>query len=128
MAAFEIGFSLQRTELGIMRRSCWNARIGLVSVLVLSTYAVSNLGCGVTGTSSFLGLETCEILNCEGLFFRDVAAVGHDEPDSAVAPGDEVVDDHAEDAAGEEVVADVVEEDGHDEAAEATGGDVPPQS
>jgi len=118
-----------------MRRSCWNARIGLVSVLVLSTYAVSNLGCGVTGTSSFLGLETCEILNCEGLFFRDVAAVGHDEPDSAVALGDEVVDDHAEDAAGEadghageEVVADVVEEDGHDEAAEATGGDVPPQS
>ncbi len=121
----------------MMRRTYRDASVGLVAASVLSVFTVLNLGCGVIDANGILGLETCDILNCDGLFFGNLtqagAAAAHDEEGEAQT---EVVDDHAEegevqaevvDDHAEEGVAEGVVEEAHDEAVEGAG-DAPAQS
>lgn len=113
-----------------MRRCFRNENTGVVMTFVLGAYMVLSPGCGSYATDGFLGLGTCDVLNCDGLFFGNLAE-DHDEADNAVAG-----DDHADDVAdtGDVAGADEHDEDGnavdeeHDEAAEGDDGGAPAQS
>ena len=81
-----------------MKRSFRSAGIGVAMTLVPSIFAALTMGCGTIDMSGFLGLETCDILNCDGLFFRNLDddhddMAGMDGTDDADAHGDEG-DDH----------------------------------
>lgn len=82
-----------------MIRSFRNAGIGVAMTFVLSMFAVLSLGCGTIDANSFLGMEPCDIFNCDGLLFRQLAD-GHD--DMADMDGDDDHmdgdDDHVDDA------------------------------
>lgn len=123
-----------------MKRSFHGASTALAVTLVLGTLAVLGLGCGTIDANGFLGLETCDILNCDGLFFGHLADDHDDMPgmngmDDVDAHDDEEddhmdgVDDHDVESDDEHVDdMDDVDEDGHDaeeeEHAETTeGGD-----
>lgn len=71
-----------------MIRSFRHAGIGVAMTFVLSMFAVLSLGCGTIDANSFLGLEACDILNCDGLLFRQLA----DDHDDMDGMGDD--DDH----------------------------------
>lgn len=85
-----------------MKRSFRSASIGVPMTLVLGMFAVLSLGCGTIDANGFLGLETCDILNCDGIFFRNLAddhddMAGMDGADAHDDEGDEHldgVDDH----------------------------------
>ncbi len=88
-----------------MKRSFRSASIGVAMTLVLGMFAVLSLGCGTIDANGFLGLKTCDILNCDGLFFGnpagdhdDMAGMdGMDDADAHDDEGDEHldrVDDH----------------------------------
>ena len=88
-----------------MKRVFRSVSIGLAMTLILSMFAVLSLGCGTIDGNGFLGLETCDILNCDGLFFGhladdhdDMAGMdGMDDADAHDDEGDEHldgVDDH----------------------------------
>ncbi len=91
-----------------MKRSYRSVCIGVAMTLVLGMFAVWSLGCGTIDANGFLGLETCDILNCDGLFFRnltrdhdDMAGMdGMDDSDAHADEGDDHmdgVDDHDDD-------------------------------
>lgn len=116
-----------------MKRSFHSASTALAMTLVLGTFAVLGLGCGTIDANGFLGLETCDILNCDGLFFGHLADDHDDMPgmngmDDGDAHDDEDddhmdgVDDH--DVESDDEHMDDLDEDGHDaeeeEDAEAT--------
>ena len=56
-----------------MKRLFRIASIGFAMTLGLGMFAVLTMGCGTIDANGFLGLETCDILNCDGLFFRNLA-------------------------------------------------------
>ncbi len=90
-----------------MKRSFRSASIGVAMTLVLSMFAALTTGCGTIDTNGFLGLETCDILNCDGLFFRNLAD-DHDD----MAGMDGMVDADAHDDGDDEHMDDV---DDHDD-------------
>ena len=70
--------------------------------LVLGTFAMLGLACGTIDANGFLGLETCDILNCDSLLFADLAdnhddIAGMEGMDGAEAHDDED-DDHMDGA------------------------------
>lgn len=75
-----------------MNESYGRACIGVAKTLVVTVFAVLAAGCGTVDTNGFLGLDTCDILNCDGLFFADFA----DEPEHTTG----VDDAHAQDDDG----------------------------
>ncbi len=80
-----------------MKRSYRRASVGVAMTLVLGMYAVLSLGCGTIGANGFLGLETCDILNCDGLFFANLAddhddMTGMDDADVHDDEGDDHMD------------------------------------
>ncbi len=91
-----------------MKRSFRSTSIGVAMTLVLGMFAVLSLGCGTIDANGFLGLEACDILNCDGLFFGNLAgdhddmagmdgmndAGAHDDGDDDHLDG---VDDHGDD-------------------------------
>ncbi len=92
-----------------MRRSNRNASIGFIKVFVICMYAVPSLGCGAVGADGLFGLETCDILNCDGLFFGNLAdehnevndAEAHDEEGEVLVDGVDGHDDEGVDNATE---------------------------
>ena len=91
-----------------MKRFIRRASIGVAMTLILSMFAALTIGCGTIDANGFLGLETCDILNCDGLFFGNLAddhddMAGMDGMDDADAHDDEGddhmdgVDDHDDD-------------------------------
>ena len=91
-----------------MKQSLHSAIIGVAMTLGLGMFAVLGLGCGTIDANGFLGLETCDILNCDGLFFANLAddhddMAGMDGMDDAGVHDDEDddhmdgVDDHDDD-------------------------------
>ncbi len=74
-----------------MKRSFRSASIGVAVTGVLSIFAVLSLGCGTIDANGFLGLETCDILNCDGLFFRNLT---RDHDDMAGMDGMDDADAH----------------------------------
>lgn len=81
-----------------MKRSFRCASIGVAMTLVLGMFAVLSPGCGTIDANGFFGLETCDILNCDGLFFANLAddhddTAGMDGMDDADVHDDEG-DDH----------------------------------
>ena len=104
-----------------MKRSFRSASIGLAMALALSMFTWLTTGCGTIDANGFLGLETCDILNCDGLFFRNLAddhddMAGMDGMDDADAHDDDGDDDHTDDM--DEHSDDDVEDGEHDDAAE----------
>lgn len=121
-----------------MKRSFPSAGAGVAMILVVGLCTVFSPGCGVLDPNAFLGLETCDFLNCEGLFFRNLmddhdemtdmeGAEDHDdEGDDHV---DDMVDEHS-DGSDDAPMAELeehldVDEEGHDEATEDDHGSVP---
>lgn len=91
-----------------MKQSLRNAGVGVALTLVLSMFAGVSVGCGAFDTNGLLGLETCDILNCDGLFFGYLAGDHDDDADDHADDADDHVDeaddhddaedDHADDA------------------------------
>lgn len=104
-----------------MKRSSRGASIGVAMALVCGMFAVLSLGCGTIDADGFLGLETCDVLNCDGLFFANLAD-DHDDMadmdgmDDAEAHEDEG-DDHMDDMDDHDDDNDAEEEE-HDDATE----------
>ena len=115
-----------------MKRSFRSASIGFAMTLVLGMFAVLSLGCGTIDANGFLGLEPCDILNCDGLFFRNLTddhddMAGMDGMDDAGAHDDgddehlDGVDDHDDDGDDDHVD----DMDANDDAAEGDDGSGP---
>ena len=107
-----------------MKRSYRGASIGVAMTLLLGMFALLSLGCGTIDANGFLGLETCDILNCDGLFFGNLAddhdnMAGMDGMDDAGAHDDEG-DDHM-DSVDDHLDDDDVEEGGHDDVSQSDG-------
>ncbi len=64
-----------------MKRSFRSAGTGVAMALVLGMFAVLTAGCGTIDADGFLGLEICDILNCDGLLFANLAE-DHDDMDA----------------------------------------------
>ena len=73
-----------------MKRSYRGASIGVAMTSLLGMFALLSLGCGTIDANGFLGLETCDILNCDGLFFANLA---DDHDDMAGMEGMDGMDD-----------------------------------
>ena len=106
------------SEYRIMKRSFRSASIGLAMTLALSMFTWLTTGCGTIDANGLLGLETCDILNCDGLFFRNLAddhddMAGMDGMDDADAH-DDGDDDHMDDMDGMDD-ADAHDDDGDDD-------------
>ena len=124
-----------------MKRSSRSASIGFAMTLVLGMFAVLSLGCGTIDADGFLGLEPCDILNCDGLFFRNLAedhddmpgmddAGAHDDGDDEHLDGvddhdDDGDDDHMDDMDEHNDDDDDAEEEGHHDATEDDDGSGP---
>ncbi len=91
-----------------MKRSYPSACIGVAMTFVLGMFTVLGLGCGTIDVNGLLELETCDILNCDGLLFGSLAddhddMADMDEMDDAGAHDDgdddhmDAVDDHSGD-------------------------------
>ena len=91
-----------------MKQPFRSAIVGVAMTLVLGMFAILSSGCGTIDATGFLGVETCDILNCDGLFFRNLVddhdnMAGMDGMDGADVHDDEGddhldgVDDHADD-------------------------------
>ena len=85
-----------------MKRSFRTMSIGLALTFVPGVSAVLTTGCEIINADGFLGLETCDILNCHGLFFGNLAddhdgMAGMEGMDGAEAHDDED-DDHMDGA------------------------------
>ncbi len=124
-----------------MKRSFRTASIGFAMTLVLGMFAVLTMGCGTIDANGFLGLETCDILNCDGLFFANLAddhddmadmdgmddADAHDDEDDDHMDGE---DDHDDDGDHDDMDDhddnddDAAKED-HDDATEGDDGSGP---
>lgn len=74
-----------------MKPSSRGVGIGVAMTLVLGMFVMLGVGCGSIDANGVLGLETCDIFNCDGLFFRDVVD-DHDD----MAEMDSADDDHDE--------------------------------
>ncbi len=123
-----------------MKRSFRSASIGVAMTLVLSMFAALTMGCGTIDANGFFGLETCDILNCDGLFFRNLAddhddmahmdgmddADAHDDGDDEhmddVDDHDDDGDDDHMDDMDEHNDDDDAEEGEHDDATEGDDG------
>ncbi|MCH7994478.1 MAG: hypothetical protein IIB57_08535 [Planctomycetes bacterium] len=82
----------------MMKRSFRSASIGAAMTLVLSMCTALSTGCGTIDANGFLGLETCDILNCDGLLFRNLDddhddMAGMDDMDAHDDDGDDHMDD-----------------------------------
>ena len=118
-----------------MKRSFRSVSISVAMTLALSMFAVLTMSCGTIDGDGFLGLEPCDILNCDGLFFRNLAddhddmagmdgmddADAHDDGDDDHVDGmndhdDDGDDDHTDDM--DEHSDDDGEDGEHDDAAE----------
>ena len=75
-----------------MKRSFRSASISVAMTLVLSMFAALSIGCGLDGNGP-LGLETCDVFNCDGLFFGNLADDHLDDADDH----DDDADDHDDD-------------------------------
>ena len=99
-----------------MKRSFHIAGNGATLTLLLGMLAALSLDCGTIDANGIFGLETCDILNCDGLFFGNLAD-DHDDMagmDDVDAHGDDHLDgadDHDED--GDDDKMDDM--DGHDD-------------
>ncbi len=91
-----------------MKQSFRSTTVGVAMTLVPGMFAMLSSGCGTIDATDFLGLETCEILNCDGLFFRNLVddhddMAGMDRMDDADVHDDDGddhmdgVDDHDDD-------------------------------
>ncbi len=74
-----------------MRRSITSQRVGATVKVVLGAMGMVIAGCGAIDLDGFLGLQTCDIFNCDGIFFAG-SGENHDGMDD-----DESMDDHDED-------------------------------
>lgn len=77
-----------------MKRSFRSAGIGVAMTLVLSMCTALSTGCGAVDADGFLALDTCDILNCDGLFFRNL---DDDHDDMAGMDDMDGADDHDDD-------------------------------
>ncbi len=100
----------------MMKRSFCGARNSVALTIALSMCAALTTGCGTIDASGFLGLATCDILNCDGVLFSNVAddhddmadmggmddGAAHDDEgdDHMDALSDEGADDHMDDMGG----------------------------
>ena len=85
-----------------MKQPFRSASGGVAMTLVLGMFAILSSGCGTIDATGFLGLEICDILNCDGLFFRNLVddhddMAGMDGMDDADAHDDDGDDDHMDD-------------------------------
>ncbi len=76
-----------------MKRSFRSARAGVGMTLVLGMLTMLGLGCGAIGAGDLLGLETCDVFNCDGLFFGSLAD-DHEDMDGMDGVDDADADDH----------------------------------
>ena len=107
-----------------MKRSFHIAGNGATLTLLLGMLAALSLDCGTIDANGIFGLETCDILNCDGLFFGNLAddhdnMAGMDGMDDAGAHDDEG-DDHM-DSVDDHLDDDDVEEGGHDDVSQSDG-------
>ena len=129
----------------MMKRSFRSASIGAAMTLVLSMCTALSTGCGTIDANGFLGLGTCDILNCDGLLFRNLDddhddMAGMDDVDAHDDDGDDHMDDmddhdddgdddHMDDMMDDmdehDADDDDAEEDEHDEATEGDEGSGP---
>ncbi len=77
-----------------MKQPFRSASVGVAMTLVLGMFAILSSGCGTIDATGFLELEICDILNCDGLFFRNLVD-GHD--DMAGMDGMDDADAHDDD-------------------------------
>lgn len=78
-----------------MKQTFRSTSVGIGTTLVPSMFAALSSGCGGIDANGFLGLETCDILNCDGLFFGNLVG-DHDDDDDHT----DDADDHTDDADG----------------------------
>ncbi len=90
-----------------MRRSVISMRVGATITVVLGALGMGIAGCGAIDLDGFLGLQTCDIFNCDGILFAG-SGENHDGMDD-----DESMDDHDDDGMDDDHDTDDMDDD-HD--------------